>query len=88
MGPIGVKAHLAPHLPGHGHTGGAEGPVSAAPYGSASILPISYAYVKMMGGAGLTQATKVAILSANYIAARLSGAYDVLFTGRERAHRA
>ena len=81
MGPIGVKAHLAPHLPGHSETGG-EGPVSAAPYGSASILPISYAYVMMMGGAGLTQATKVAILSANYIAKRLEGAYDVLFTGR------
>ncbi|MCU4655017.1 aminomethyl-transferring glycine dehydrogenase [Roseibacterium sp. SDUM158016] len=81
MGPIGVKAHLAPHLPGHPETGGAEGPVSGAPYGSASILPISYAYVRLMGGAGLTQATKVAILNANYIAARLKGAYDVLFTG-------
>ncbi|MDB2407665.1 aminomethyl-transferring glycine dehydrogenase [Jannaschia sp.] len=81
MGPIGVKAHLAPHLPGHPEHG-TEGPVSAAPYGSASILPISYAYVMMMGGAGLTQATKVAILSANYIAARLNGAYDVLYKGR------
>ena len=81
MGPIGVRAHLAPHLPGHPATGG-EGPVSAAPYGSASILPISYAYVMMMGGAGLTQATKVAILSANYLAARLDGAFDVLFKGR------
>ncbi|WP_068114046.1 aminomethyl-transferring glycine dehydrogenase [Tropicimonas marinistellae] len=82
MGPIGVKAHLAPFLPGHPETGGTEGPVSAAPYGSASILPISWAYCLLMGGAGLTQATKVAILSANYIAARLSGAYDVLFKGR------
>lgn len=82
MGPIGVKAHLAGHLPGHPETGGSTGPVSAAPYGSASILPISYAYVMMMGGAGLTQATKVAILSANYIAARLKGSYDVLYGGR------
>jgi glycine dehydrogenase len=82
MGPIGVKAHLAPFLPGHPDTGGRTGPVSAAPYGSASILPISYAYVLMMGGEGLTNATKVAILSANYIAARLAGAFDVLFTGQ------
>ncbi|MDG4647953.1 aminomethyl-transferring glycine dehydrogenase [Roseibacterium sp. SDUM158017] len=82
MGPIGVKAHLAPYLPGHPETGGREGPVSGAPYGSASILPISYAYVRLMGGAGLTQATRVAILNANYVAARLKGAYDVLFAGR------
>ncbi|MBC7138920.1 MAG: aminomethyl-transferring glycine dehydrogenase [Defluviimonas sp.] len=81
MGPIGVKAHLAPYLPGHPVTGGAEGPVSAAPYGSASILLISWAYCLMMGGAGLTQATRVAILNANYIAARLKGAYPVLFMG-------
>ena len=81
MGPIGVKAHLAPHLPGHPELGGKEGPVSAAPWGSASILPISWAYVLMMGGEGLTQATKVAILNANYIAKRLEGAYDVLFKG-------
>ncbi|MCK0169112.1 aminomethyl-transferring glycine dehydrogenase [Jannaschia sp. S6380] len=81
MGPIGVKAHLAPYLPGHPDLG-TDGPVSAAPYGSASILPISYAYVMMMGGAGLTQATKVAILSANYIASRLKGSYDVLYGGR------
>ncbi|CUH40130.1 Glycine dehydrogenase [decarboxylating] [Jannaschia seosinensis] len=81
MGPIGVKAHLAPHLPGHPEEG-TEAPVSAAPFGSASILPISYSYVMMMGGAGLTQATKVAILSANYVAARLKGAYGVLFAGR------
>ena len=81
MGPIGVKAHLAPFLPGHPETGGDEGPVSAAPYGSASILLISWAYCLMMGGAGLTQATKVAILNANYVAARLKGAYPVLFMG-------
>ena len=81
MGPIGVKAHLAPHLPGHPETGGKEGPVSAAPYGSASILPISWAYILMMGGAGLTQATKVAILNANYIAKRLEGAFPILFKG-------
>ncbi|MEM6609769.1 MAG: aminomethyl-transferring glycine dehydrogenase [Pseudomonadota bacterium] len=81
MGPIGVRAHLAPFLPGHPETGGREGPVAAAPYGSASILPISYAYIRMMGGAGLTQATKVAILAANYLATRLSGDYDVLYRG-------
>ncbi len=81
MGPIGVKSHLAPFLPGHPETGGREGPVSAAPYGSASILPISWAYCLLMGGDGLTQATKVAILAANYIAARLDGAFDVLFRG-------
>jgi glycine dehydrogenase len=82
MGPIGVKAHLAPFLPGHPETGGNELTVSAAPYGSASILPISWSYCLMMGGAGLTQATRVAILSANYIAKRLSAAYDVLYTGQ------
>ena len=81
MGPIGVKAHLAPYLPGHPEIGGNEGPVSAAPYGSASILLISWAYCLMMGGQGLTQATRVAILNANYIAARLQGAYPVLFMG-------
>ncbi len=83
MGPIGVMAHLAPYLPGHSETGGAEGPVSAAPYGSASILLISWAYCLMMGGPGLTQATRVAILNANYIAARLRGAYEVLFMGNK-----
>ena len=82
MGPIGVKAHLAPHLPGHPETDGRGGAVSAAPYGSASILPISWSYRLMMGGSGLTQATKVAILNANYIAARLKGAYDVLYTAK------
>ncbi|MCB5408530.1 aminomethyl-transferring glycine dehydrogenase [Pseudogemmobacter faecipullorum] len=81
MGPIGVGAHLAPYLPGHPETGGAEGPVSAAPYGSASILLISWAYCLMMGGEGLTQATRVAILNANYIAARLKGSYEVLYMG-------
>ncbi|MFN4160232.1 MAG: aminomethyl-transferring glycine dehydrogenase [Gemmobacter sp.] len=83
MGPIGVKAHLAPHLPGHPETGGTEGPVSAAPLGSASILLISWAYCLMMGGEGLTQATRVAILNANYIAARLAGAYPILFMGNK-----
>jgi glycine dehydrogenase len=79
MGPIGVKSHLTPHLPGHPQTDGKVGAVSAAPFGSASILPISWSYILMMGGEGLTQATKVAILNANYIAARLKGAYDVLY---------
>ena len=72
MGPIGVKAHLAPFLPGHPATDGATphpvGPVSAAPFGSASILTISYIYILMMGGEGLTRATEIAILNANYIA--------------------
>ncbi len=78
MGPIGVGAHLAPYLPGN-PTGGGIGPVSAAPMGSASVLVISWAYLLLMGGSGMTQATKVAILNANYIAKRLEGAYDVLF---------
>ena len=81
MGPIGVKAHLAPFLPGHPETGGNAMTVSAAPHGSGSILPISWSYCLMMGGAGLTQATRVAILNANYIAKRLAGAYDTLYTG-------
>ncbi|ASY63042.1 Glycine dehydrogenase [decarboxylating] (glycine cleavage system P protein) [Sinorhizobium sojae CCBAU 05684] len=79
MGPIGVKAHLVPFLPGHPEADKHDGTVSAAPFGSASILPISWSYCLMMGGEGLTQATKVAILNANYIAARLKGAYDVLY---------
>jgi glycine dehydrogenase len=83
MGPIGVKAHLAAHLPGNPVTGQGEGPVSAAPYGSASVLPISWAYCLLMGGAGLTQATRVAILNANYIADRLEGAFKVLYRGRQ-----
>jgi len=79
MGPIGVKAHLEAYLPGDPN--GGEGAVSAAPYGSPSLLPISWAYCLMMGGEGLTQATRVAILNANYIAKRLEGAYDVLYKG-------
>ncbi|WP_406720325.1 aminomethyl-transferring glycine dehydrogenase [Thioclava litoralis] len=80
MGPIGVKAHLAPYLPGHPEEG-TDGTVSAAPYGSASILLISWAYCLMMGGEGLAQATRVAILNANYIASRLKGDYPILFMG-------
>ncbi|HEX4046310.1 MAG TPA: aminomethyl-transferring glycine dehydrogenase [Elusimicrobiota bacterium] len=87
MGPIGVVAELAPFLPGHPlvKTGGAKaiGPVSAAPWGSASILPISWMYIRMMGGEGLTRATKNAILNANYIAKRLGGEYPILFKGRD-----
>ncbi len=79
MGPIGVKDHLIAHLPGDPTSG--EGAVSAAPYGSPSLLPISWAYCLMMGGEGLTQATRVAILNANYIAKRLEGAFDVLYKG-------
>jgi glycine dehydrogenase len=82
MGPIGVKAHLAPHLPDDPRTGEA-GAVSAAPFGSASILLISWAYCLMMGGEGLTQATRVAILNANYIAARLRGAFPILYMGNK-----
>ena len=87
VGPIGVAAHLAPFLPGHplvpesGPAGGI-GPVSAAPWGSAGILPISWAYVAMMGRSGLTRASQVAILSANYIARRLGAHYPVLYTAR------
>jgi len=86
VGPIGVAAHLAPHLPNHplhdaaGPATG-HGPVSAAPFGSAGILPISYAYIRMMGAAGLTRATAVAILSANYLAKRLEDHYPVLYRG-------
>jgi glycine dehydrogenase len=80
MGPIGVRAHLAPYLPGSPMDPEA-GAVSAAPFGSASILAISWSYCLMMGGPGLTQATKVAILNANYIAKRLEGAYGVLYSG-------
>jgi len=82
MGPIGVGAHLKDYLPGHPELREAVGPVAAAPFGSPSILPISWAYCLAMGGAGLTQATKVAILNANYIAKRLEGAYKVLYTSR------
>ena len=83
MGPIGVKAHLAPFLPGHPSTDGATphpvGPVSAAPFGSASILTISYIYILMMSGEGLTRATEIAILNANYIADRLQPHFPVLY---------
>jgi len=86
MGPIGVAAHLAPFLPGHRLVDNGASPemtaVSAAPFGSASILPISYAYIRLMGGEGLTRATQVAILNANYIKARLAGHYEVLYTGK------
>ncbi|MBW6419263.1 aminomethyl-transferring glycine dehydrogenase [Celeribacter sp. PS-C1] len=83
MGPIGVKAHLARFLPGAPDGSGDIGPVSGANFGSASILPISWAYCMLMGGAGLTQATKVAILNANYIAARLNDAFPVLYKGKQ-----
>jgi glycine dehydrogenase len=81
MGPIGVKKHLVPFLPQHPAIDGENNTVSAAPFGSPSLLPISWAYMLMMGGEGLTQATKVAILNANYIAKRLEGTFDVLFKG-------
>ena len=86
VGPVISRAHLAPFLPNHpldelaGPQSG-PGPVSSAPYGSASILPISWAYIRMMGGEGLTHATQVAILSANYIALKLNPYYPVLYTG-------
>jgi glycine dehydrogenase len=87
VGPVGVAAHLAPYLPRHPlHPDAAardgEGPVSAAPLGSAGILPISWAYIAMMGAAGLTEATGQAVLSANYIAARLDEHYPVLYRGQ------
>ena len=90
MGPIGVRAHLAPYLPDHpvvtgvnpaADPSGTVGTVSAAPWGSAGILPISWAYIAMMGARGLRRATEIAILGANYIAARLGGAFPVLYTG-------
>jgi hypothetical protein len=84
MGPIAVKEHLAPYLPGHplaAENAQPVGPVSAAPWGSASILPISFAYIAMMGEPGLRRATEVAILNANYIAKRLGEHYPVLYTG-------
>ena len=87
VGPLCCREHLAPHLPGHSLTdlGGDHAgnrAVAAAPYGSAGILPISWAYITMMGPAGMKKATQVAILNANYVAKRLEGAYDVLYTGR------
>ena len=87
VGPVAARAHLAPYLPNHpldpdcGPATG-PGPVSAAPYGSAGILPISWAYVRMMGAEGLTRATQVAVLSANYVATRLQPYFPVLYTGR------
>jgi glycine dehydrogenase len=92
MGPIGVSERLAPFLPNHpvispvnadrvNNKGIEVGPVSGAPYGSASILPISYMYIKMMGSDGLREATEGAILNANYMAKRLGDAYSVLYTG-------
>jgi glycine dehydrogenase len=85
MGPIAVAAHLAPFLPDHPvvHVGGPQacGTVAAAPWGSAAILPISWAYIALMGWDGLTEATKVAILNANYIAHRLKGHYELLYSG-------
>ncbi|WP_263064518.1 aminomethyl-transferring glycine dehydrogenase [Dickeya dadantii] len=88
MGPIGVKAHLAPFVPGHKvvEMDGVltrQGAVSAAPFGSASILPISWMYIRMMGAQGLKQASQLAILNANYVATRLKDAYPVLYTGRD-----
>lgn len=86
VGPVIARAHLAPYLPNHpldvlaGPASG-PGPVSSAPFGSASILPISWMYIRMMGGSGLTKATQIAILSANYIAAKLDAHYPVLYKG-------
>ncbi len=87
IGPIGVREHLIPFLPGHGSgllgpEFGANPPIAAAPWGSAGILPIPWVYIRLMGGDGLTRATEVAILNANYIAKRLEGHYDILYTGR------
>ncbi|MFI0239342.1 aminomethyl-transferring glycine dehydrogenase [Streptomyces sp. NPDC016845] len=86
VGPVGVRAHLAPYLPNHPMqpAAGPEtgvGPISAAPWGSAGILPISWSYVRLMGGEGLKRATQVAVLSANYIAKRLEPHFPVLYTG-------
>ncbi|KNX37124.1 aminomethyl-transferring glycine dehydrogenase [Luteipulveratus halotolerans] len=86
VGPVAVRSHLAPYLPNHPFSDEAGpqtgvGPISGAPFGSASILPISWAYVRLMGGAGLTRATETAILSANYVAARLRESYPVLYAG-------
>jgi len=85
VGPVAVGAHLAKFLPGHRDLSGGEsdriGPVTAAPYGSASILPISWMYIAMMGGDGLKAATESAILAANYVAKRLAPHYPVLYSG-------
>ena len=90
-GPIGVRAHLAPYLPDHPVVGGVNpaagpagtiGPIAGAPWGSASLMTISWAYIAMMGAEGLTRATQIAILNANYIARRLSAYYPILYTGK------
>ena len=92
VGPVAAREHLAPYLPGHplrpeagplgrGHVDGGTGPVSGAPWGSAGILPIPWAYIRLMGGDGLTRATQSAVLGANYVAARLRDRYPVLYTG-------
>ncbi len=88
VGPIGVRKHLAPYLPGHFHLKDAPArhkrigaPNAAAPFGSASILPIPYAYIRMTGASGLKRATEIAILNANYIAKRLEGFYEILYKG-------
>jgi glycine dehydrogenase len=81
VGPIAVKSHLTPFLPGHRLLGKGAGPVAAAPWGSASILPISWAYIKLMGQQGLKEASQVAILNANYIARRLAPHYPILYAG-------
>ncbi|RWQ45474.1 MAG: glycine dehydrogenase (aminomethyl-transferring) [Mesorhizobium sp.] len=81
VGPIGVKAHLQPYLPGHVAEGSSHA-VSAAPFGSASILPITWMYIRMMGASGLKQATETAIISANYVATRLGAHFPVLYKGR------
>jgi len=84
VGPIGVGAHLAPFMPRENDAGERRGgQISAAPYGSASILPITWMYIRMMGRAGLKQATEVAILNANYVATRLQNDYEILYTGAQ-----
>jgi glycine dehydrogenase len=85
VGPVAVRAHLAAYLPAHPlrASGAPVGPVSAAPHGSAGILPISWTYLRMMGADGLRRATAVAVLAANYVAARLRGHYPVLYTGNK-----
>ena len=86
VGPVAARAHLAPFLPGHAQAQTelpAFGPISAAPFGSASILPISWAYIRMMGNVGLAEATAGAVLSANYVAKKLEGHYPVLYTGNK-----
>ena len=81
VGPICVAEHLVPFLPGHGIFGNSQNQVSAAPFGSAGILPITYGYIRMMGAEGLTQATKIAILNANYLATCLKDTYGIVYRG-------